>query len=347
MSKYCTTDFDYEFPREAIAQHPLPDRASSRLLALDRESGSVRHISFRDLPTLIDPGDVLVLNTSRVLPARLTGERDNGRPAEILLIHEEADGSWLAMVHPGGKLKIGRVVRFGSDATATVVDVIGGGIRRIAIDGPVRPRELMDRYGSVPLPPYIHRPADSEDVERYQTVYAEQEGSIAAPTAGLHFTKDILSQIAARPVSIVEVVLHVGPGTFKPVTVEDPADHVMHREWYEVPPATADLINSAKAEERRIWAVGTTVVRALESAASESGGERLVVDGSGWTNLFIRPPYDFSIVDALLTNFHLPRSTLLMLVAAFAGHERTMEAYREALREGYRLYSYGDAMVVL
>lgn len=330
--------FDYPLPQHLIAQHPLPDRSASRLLVLQRGSGTIEHRTFRDFPALVEPGDVVVVNASRVMPARLKGTRDNGREAEILLVHAEADGTWLAMVHPGGKLKAGRAVRFGGDAVAEVVEVLGGGLRRLRITG-LEVRELMERYGAVPLPPYISRPPEPEDRDRYQTIFARADGSVAAPTAGLHFTPEIVAEIAARGARIVEIVLHVGPGTFKPVEAEDPAEHVMHAEWYEVPRSAAAAIEGAKSDGRRVWAVGTTVVRTLEVTGGRAG--------SGWTDLFIRPPFTFRVVDALLTNFHLPRSTLLMLVAAFGGYERVMAAYRQAIAQHYRLYSYGDAMALV
>jgi S-adenosylmethionine:tRNA ribosyltransferase-isomerase len=318
-------------------------------LVLSRATGEIQHRQFRDLPTLLVPGDVLVVNDSRVILARLIGKRSNGRPAELLLVHPEPDGSWLAMVHPGGKLKAGRTIAFGSDAVAEIMDVVGGGLRRVRFSGRLDANRVMERYGLVPLPPYIARPADDQDRERYQTVYAHQAGSVAAPTAGLHFTAELLDQIRARGVTVAEVTLHVGPGTFKPVEVEDPSQHVMHAEWYRVPQAATEAINQAKAAGRRVWAVGTTVVRTLETVveAAGAGGAAAVMPGSGWTSLFIRPPFAFRAVDGMLTNFHLPRSTLLMLVAAFAGPQRTMAAYREAIAREYRLYSYGDAMVVL
>lgn len=340
------SDFEYEFPRETIAQHPLPERGASRLLVLERESGAVTHGHFGDFTEMLEPGDVLVLNSSRVIPARLTARRESGREAEILLVHPEPDGTWLAMVHPGGKLKVGRRVSFGDDGEAEIVEVVGGGLRRLRFTGRLDPAGLMERYGAVPLPPYIERPPEAADRERYQTVYAAVDGSVAAPTAGLHFTPETLERIAGRGVELTETVLHVGPGTFKPVEVEEPERHRMHAEWYEVPEQAAAVINRAKAEGRRVWGVGTTVTRTLETAAIPAGDAWAVSAGSGWTDLFIYPPFEFRIVDALLTNFHLPRSTLLMLVAAFAGYEHTMAAYRDAVSEGYRLFSYGDAMAI-
>ncbi len=322
------------------------------MLELDRASGAVRHRRFRDFPTLLEAGDVLVVNASRVIPARLTGLRESGREAEVLLVHAEPDGTWLAMVHPGGKLKAGRTVQFGDDATAEIVEVVGGGLRRLRFSGRLTADEIMERYGAVPLPPYIERPPEPEDRERYQTVYAEVDGSVAAPTAGLHFTPQVLEQIEDRGVRIVELLLHVGPGTFKPVEVDDPAQHRMHAEWYAISEPAAEKVNAARARGGKVWAVGTTVARALETAAVTAGPVgtvptvATVAPGFGWTDLFVYPPYEFKIVDALLTNFHLPRSTLLMLVAAFAGYEHTMAAYREAVARRYRLFSYGDAMAV-
>ncbi len=348
--------FDYACPPGLIAQHPVADRADSRLLVLDRATGTRSHRRFRDFPSLLTPGDVLVLNVSRVIPARLLGVRANGRPAEVLLVHPAPDGTWLAMVHPGGKLKAGRRVRLGEATEVEVLEVVGGGLRRVRLTGPLDARGVMERFGAVPLPPYIRRAPDERDRERYQTVYARVDGSVAAPTAGLHFTPAVLDEVAAREVAVAEIVLHVGPGTFKPVEADDPARHVMHAEWFEVPTAAADTINQAKARGGRVWAVGTTAARVLEtlgaaapatSAPSAPPAPAVLHPTSGWTDLFIYPPFPFRVVDALLTNFHLPRSTLLMLVAAFAGHEATMAAYREAVRERYRLYSYGDAMAIV
>ena len=312
------------------------------MLVLDRRSGATAHRRFSEFPSLLEPGDVLVLNTSRVIPARLRGVRENGREAELLLVHAEPGGTWLAMVYPGSKLGVGRTIRFGDDALAEIVAIADDGLRRIRFVGTLGTTQLIDRYGAVPLPPYITRPPDAADRERYQTVYAEADGSVAAPTAGLHFTPELLDAVRGRGVEVVDTVLHVGPGTFRPVDVDDPRQHRMHAEWYEISFAAADAINTAKTGGRRVWAVGTTVARTLESAAI--GGR--VTAGSGWTDLFILPPYTFQIVDALLTNFHLPRSTLLMLVAAFAGRDQTLAAYREAVDAGYRLFSYGDSMAV-
>jgi S-adenosylmethionine:tRNA ribosyltransferase-isomerase len=273
----------------------------------------------------------------------LTGRRENGRDAEILLVHPEEDGSWTCLAHPGGKLKVGRKVFFGTDTTAEITGVLGGGLRRIRFSGALDAAELMRRFGAVPLPPYITRPPESSDTDRYQTVYATEDGSVAAPTAGFHFTEDTLTCLSERGVELAEVVLHVGPGTFKPVRDDDPSQHKMHSEWYSVSRKTADVVNAAKTDGRRVWAIGTTSARVLESVGAS--GE--LHERCGWTDLFILPPYEFKMVDAMLTNFHLPRSTLLMLVAAFSGHELIMNAYREAVERGYRLYSYGDAMAII
>lgn len=363
--QYVAADFDYRYPSELVAQHPTARRETSRLLTLDRRTGTIAHREFREFPSLLRPGDVLVVNSSRVMPARLRGVRASGAPAEVLLIHPTTDGTWLAMVRPGAKLKPGRRVRFGDDAELEIADFAPDGLRRVRFTGVLGAHEIMERYGAVPLPPYIDRPPTPEDRERYQTVYADRDGSVAAPTAGLHFTKDMLDRIQTLGIRVARIVLHVGPGTFTPVEVEDPAQHTMHAEWYAVSGETADAINRARAGGGRVWAVGTTVARTLESVAvresagaapasptalspAASAADRWSVAASAaWTDLFIHPPYEFRAVDAMLTNFHLPRSTLLMLVSAFAGHDHTMRAYREAVACRYRLYSYGDAMAIL
>ncbi len=341
---YRASDFDYPLPPELIAQDPLPDRAASRLLVLDRASGAVRHLPFADLPTLVAPGDVLVLNVSRVIPARLRGTRQGGAAAELLLVRELPDGTWLALGHPGGKLKPGRRVRFGDDSAAEIVAVLGGGLRRVRFVGRLDAQGTLAKHGEVPLPPYIRRAPRPEDRERYQTVYAVHPGSVAAPTAGLHFTPELLASLRAAGVMVAELDLHVGPGTFKPVETEDLARHPMHPEPYHVGEETARLINARRAEGGRVWAVGTTVVRTLETCADERGR---IGPADGETRLFIHPPYSFRAVDRVLTNFHLPRSTLLMLVCAFGGYEAVMRAYRAAVGERYRFYSYGDAMAII
>jgi S-adenosylmethionine:tRNA ribosyltransferase-isomerase len=341
---YRASDFDYALPPELIAQDPLLDRAASRLLVLERASGHVRHLRFADLLALVAPGDVLVLNVSRVIPARLRGTRDGGGAAELLLVRELPDGTWLALGHPGGKLKPGRRVRFGDDSTAEIVAVLGGGLRRVRFTGRLDALGTLAQHGEVPLPPYIRRAPRPEDRERYQTVYAAHPGSVAAPTAGLHFTPDLLSRLRAAGVAVAELDLHVGPGTFKPVETEQLASHEIDPERYHVSAETARIINDRRAAGGRVWAVGTTVVRALETCADARG--RISPAGDE-TRLFIHPPYGFRAVDRLLTNFHLPRSTLLMLVCAFGGYEAVMRAYRAAIGERYRFYSYGDAMAIL
>jgi len=346
-----TSDFDYQLPPNLIAQDPLPDRAASRLLLLDRASGTTRHTRFSDIAELIAPEDVLVVNVSRVIPARLHGMRDagsgmggSGGKAELLLVRELPDGTWLAMGHPGGKLKPGRRVTFGPDSSAEIVEALGGGLRRVRFVGPLDAPATLARYGEVPLPPYIRRAPRHEDRERYQTVYAAHDGSVAAPTAGLHFTRDLLDRLRARGVALAELDLHVGPGTFKPVETDDLAHHTMHAEPYRVSDGAAALINARRDAGGRVWAVGTTVVRTLETLAGPGGR---ISPGAGETRLFIHPPYAFRAVDRLLTNFHLPRSTLLMLVCAFGGYERVMRAYGEAIEQRYRFYSYGDAMAIV
>ena len=335
------SDFDYDLPSAQIAQHPLPDRSASRLLVLDRATGSVRHLHFHDLPSLIPAGDVLVINTSRVIPARLRGKREGGQDAEFLLVREVSDGTWLALAHPGGKLKPGRRVTLGADSIVEIVEVLGGGLRRVRFVGALDARATLAKYGEVPLPPYIRRAPDRDDRERYQTVFATHDGSVAAPTAGLHFTTELLARLHEQRTFVTAIDLHVGPGTFKPVETDELDKHTMHPEAYEIAPGAASGINHNRG---KIWAVGTTVTRTLESAASAAGE---VVGGAGETSLFIHPPYEFKVVNHLITNFHLPRSTLLMLVCAFGGYERVLNAYREAVKKGYRFYSYGDAMLLI
>lgn len=341
---FAAADFAYDLPPELIAQEPLTDRSASRLLVLDRTTGAITHRRFADLPDLVAPADVLVLNASRVIPARLRGTRENGAAAELLLVREDTDGCWLALGHPGGKLKPGRRVLLGPDSEIEIVTVLGGGWRRVRFVGSLDASATLARYGEVPLPPYIRRPPAPADRERYQTVYAQHDGSVAAPTAGLHFTPGLLDALRVRDVALVTLDLHVGPGTFKPVEVEDLAGHPMHGEVYDVSEPAAATVNDRRRAGGQVWAVGTTVVRTLETVVSQSGR---VVPGSGETALFIYPPYAFRAVDKLLTNFHLPRSTLLMLVCAFGGYEHVMQAYQEAVQQGYRFYSYGDAMAVV
>ena len=335
-----TRDFDYDLPAASIAQEPAP-RGESRLLVLDRQ-GPERHSRVSDLPRLLRPDDLLVLNDTRVIPARLYGRSAGGGRMEILLIEPVAEREWDALIKPGRRARPGAIIELDEGLAAEVIDKREDGRHRLRFTEPIEPH--LDRLGHIPLPPYIHRPDTDEDRERYQTVFARQPGAVAAPTAGLHFTARLLEEIAAAGVEIARVTLHVGIGTFKPVSAERIEEHRMESERYEIGEETAGAIRRARAAGRRIVAVGTTVVRTLESAARVGEGE--VRAGSGATELFITPGYSFQVVDALLTNFHLPCSTLLMLVSAFAGRERVLAAYEEAIREGYRFYSYGDAMLV-
>lgn len=340
-----TSDYDFDLPPEQIAQTPPERRELSRLMVVDRVAGTLEHRVFADIVDLMDPGDVLVVNETRVFPARLRGRRAGGGAAEVFLLHPAAGEPdlWVALVRPGAKLRAGRTVEISDELSVEIVDQLPDGSRIVHPVTPLSVTEALEKYGEVPLPPYVARDATSEDRERYQTVYARERGSVAAPTAGLHFTPELLDAAERRGVRIARLVLHVGLGTFRPVETEDPAEHRMHREWYSVPEEAASLINGARAAGGAVWAVGTTTVRTLETVADDSGR---VVPGSGWTDIFIRPPYTFKVVDRLITNFHLPRSTLLMLVAAFAGRDLVLRAYREAVEQGYRFFSYGDAMLL-
>jgi S-adenosylmethionine:tRNA ribosyltransferase-isomerase len=339
-----TSDYDFDLPQAQIAQQPLARRDASRLMVVDRATGEITHRRFADIAELIDPRDVLVVNRTRVLRARLLGTRASGAPAEILLLKSLGDGRYEAMVAPGGKLKPGRRVDIAPGFSAEILEVTERRTRIVRLESALPLDQAIEQFGHVPLPPYIDRADAADDAERYQTVFARESGSVAAPTAGLHFTSELLAAIAARGAARAEVVLHVGAGTFKPVEAHDPADHVMHEEWYSIPEESARTIADRRAAGGRVWAVGTTSVRTLESAADPDGGVRA---GEAETRIFIRPPYQFRVVNRLVTNFHLPRSTLIMLVAAFAGYELTKHAYEVAVAEGYRFYSYGDAMVVL
>lgn len=344
MQGYSTSDYDFHLPPHLIAQVPLPERSASRLMIVDRDAGEIRHGTFPDLQRLIPAGDLLVLNTTRVLKARLVGKRDSGAPAEILLLKQVDGDAWEAMVSPGGKLKPGRRVTIAPDFTVEILGVTDRRTRRVRLETPLSHAEAIERHGHVPLPPYIDRTDDPADADRYQTVYARAGRSVAAPTAGLHFTHELLEALDAKSVRRADVELDVGAGTFKPVEVDDPAEHVMHEERFVVPDAAAGAVNETRARGKKVWAVGTTTVRTLESATDDAGRLRA---GAGETRIFIRPPYTLRAVDRIITNFHLPRSTLIMLVAAFAGYDLTMRAYREAVARGYRFFSYGDAMVIL
>lgn len=339
-----TSDYDFHLPEERIAQTPVERRDASRLMVVHRDSGTIEHRHFADLAELVPAGDVLVLNTTRVFRARLLGRRDSGAPAEILLLRRHDDGRWEAMVHPGGKLKPGRTVHIAPGFDAIVEEVTERRTRLVRLIVQGDEAALIEAHGHVPLPPYIARADATADVERYQTVYARQSGSVAAPTAGLHFTPGLLAALEARGVERAEVLLHVGAGTFKPVDAASLADHVMHEERYLVTDEAAQQLNAARARGGKVWCVGTTSLRTLESVVDASG---VFHAREGETRIFIHPPRRVLGADRLVTNFHLPRSTLLMLVAAFAGFDLTMRAYETAISEGYRFYSYGDAMVIL
>ena len=341
--KMKTSDFYYDLPEELIAQDPLADRSASRLLHLDRETGEIQHTDFKHITRYLNPGDCLVINDTKVIPARLYGSKvgtDAG--IEILLLKRKGDNVWETLVKPGKKAKPGTVISFGDGLlTGEVIDVVEEGNRLIRFHYEGIFEEILDKLGEMPLPPYITHKL--EDKNRYQTVYAKNEGSAAAPTAGLHFTEELLEEIRRMGVNIAHVTLHVGLGTFRPVKVDDVEKHHMHSEFYVVEEDQAKLINDTKKNGGRIISVGTTSCRTLESAADEDGNLQAK---SGWTEIFIYPGYQFKIIDGLITNFHLPESTLLMLVSALAGKENIMKAYEEAVRERYRFFSFGDAMFI-
>ena len=337
------SDFDYELPEELIAQDPIEDRSSSRLLMLDKKTGAIEHHIFRDIIDALNPGDCLVINNTRVIPARLLGvKEDTGAAIEVLLLKRRDNDIWETVVKPGKKMKLGAVLSFGDGILkGTVVDVVEEGNRLIQFSYEGIFEEILDQLGQMPLPPYItHR---LEDKSRYQTVYAKYDGSAAAPTAGLHFTKELLAAIREKGINIAEVTLHVGLGTFRPVKADVVEEHHMHSEYYSVNPETADLINTTRKNGGRIIAVGTTSCRTLESASTPDG---VLHAGDGWTEIFIYPGYQFHVVDALITNFHLPKSTLMMLVSALAGRDHIMNAYAEAVKDRYRFFSFGDAMFI-
>lgn len=337
-----TSDFDYELPPELIAQTPLERRDGSRLMTLDKATGEVGHRHFYDLPSLLRAGDCLVLNDSRVLPARLIGHRESGGAAEVLLLTDKGDRTWECLVRPGRKLREGAKVIFGDGMlTAEITKVLPDGNRlvRFAYKGIFL--EVLERLGKMPLPPYIKE--ELQDRERYQTVYSKEVGSAAAPTAGLHFTKKLLKQVEDMGVKVCYVTLHVGLGTFRPVAEEELEEHDMHSEFCVISQETADIINQTKENGGRVICVGTTSCRTLESWAGEDGTMKA---SSGWTNIYIYPGYRFKVMDALVTNFHLPQSTLIMLVSALAGREHVLAAYREAVKERYRFFSFGDAMFI-
>ncbi len=336
-------DFYYELPRELIAQDPLPDRSGSRLLLLDRKTGETEHHIFRDIVDYLNPGDCLAVNNTKVIPARLIGSRaETGAKIEVLLLKRGEDDVWEMLVKPGKKAKPGTKILFGGGLlTGEVLEVIEDGNRKIRFQYEGIFEEILDQLGQMPLPPYITH--QLKDKNRYQTVYAKHDGSAAAPTAGLHFTPELLRKIEEKGVLIAHVTLHVGLGTFRPVKVENILEHHMHSEFYMVEEEQARLINETKKQGGRVIAVGTTSCRTLESAAGEDG---ILKAGSGWTDIFIYPGYEFRLTDGLITNFHLPESTLMMLVSALAGRDRIMNAYAEAVKERYRFFSFGDAMFI-
>ena len=338
-----TSDFYYDLPPELIAQTPLDRRDGSRLLTLNKETGEYRHLHFYDLPGLLRPGDCLVLNDSRVLPARLIGHRlPGGGACEVLLLVDKGDKTWECLVRPGKKLRTGAKVSFGDgELTAEIVGEVEGGNRLVRFHYEGIFLEVLERLGKMPLPPYIK--AELSDPERYQTVYSRELGSSAAPTAGLHFTKELLEQIEAMGVRLAYVTLHVGLGTFRPVKEENITDHEMHAEYCMISQKTADIINETKAKGGRVICVGTTSCRTIESWAAEDG---TLKESAGWPKISIYPGYRFKVLDGLITNFHLPESTLLMLVSALAGREHILAAYEEAVREKYRFFSFGDAMFI-
>lgn len=338
-----TSDFYYDLPKELIAQDPLEDRSASRLMHLNKETGEYEHGHFRDILKYLKPGDCLVINDTKVIPARLYGSKVGTDAAiEILLLKRRENDIWETLVKPGKKCKVGTVISFGDGIlTGEVVDIVDEGNRLIQFHYDGIFEEILDQLGEMPLPPYITHKL--QDKNRYQTVYAKHEGSAAAPTAGLHFTKELLQQVQDAGVKITHVTLHVGLGTFRPVKVEDVTQHHMHSEFYVVEEDQAKLINDTKAAGGRVIAVGTTSCRTLESATGEDG---ILKAGSGWTEIFIYPGYRFKMIDGLITNFHLPESTLVMLVSALAGKEHIMAAYEEAVREKYRFFSFGDAMMI-
>ena len=337
-------DFYYDLPQELIAQDPLEDRSSSRLMVLDKITGEVEHRHFKDITEYLRPGDCLVINNTKVIPARLYGVKEGTEAKiEILLLKRKENDIWETLVKPGKKCKIGTKIVFGEGIlTGEVIDIVEEGNRLIQFHYEGIFEEILDRLGQMPLPPYITH--QLQDKNRYQTVYAKYDGSAAAPTAGLHFTPELLQQVRDMGVEIAEVTLHVGLGTFRPVKETDVLEHHMHSEFYKIEQSEADKINKAKKEGHRVIAVGTTSTRTLESAADENG---FLTEKSGWTEIFIYPGYQFKVIDALITNFHLPESTLVMLVSALAGREHVLAAYETAVEEKYRFFSFGDAMFIV
>lgn len=337
--------FDFELPEELIAQTPLKDRTASRLLVMNKQSGKIEHGQFPDLLLYLDKGDVLVLNDTKVMPARLFGvKKDTGAKIELLLLKEETDHTWEALVKPAKRVKVGTEISFGNGKLiGTCTEELSEGRRKIQFSFNGIFHEILDELGEMPLPPYIQEQLEEKD--RYQTVYAKNVGSAAAPTAGLHFTEELLTKIKEIGVNVVYITLHVGLGTFRPVAVENIEEHTMHAEFYQLTEGTANIINEAKKNGNKVVGVGTTSVRTLETIAQKMGSN--LKENSGWTDIFIFPGFEFKVIDGLVTNFHLPKSTLVMLVSAFAGRENILNAYNEAVKERYRFFSFGDAMLLI
>jgi len=334
--------YDYHLPKELIAQFPADKRSSSRLMHLKRKTEQISHRKFGDILELLRPDDLLIVNSSKVFPARLFASKENGTPIEILLLHPLSGNRWQCMASPGKRLKKAQEISFSQNLKGNIGQGDSEGLREIEFSSEVPFWEEIQRIGHIPLPPYIERSDGMMDIERYQTVYAREIGSVAAPTAGLHFDEELLHKLQAKGITIAEVVLHVGIGTFRPVKTELITDHVMHSELATIPEATALAINSAKADQRRVICVGTTSTRSVESFWNNG----LLESGSKWTDIFIYPGYQFQVTDAMITNFHLPQSTLLMMISAFAGYDTVRRAYETAVAEQYRFFSYGDAMFI-
>ncbi len=338
-----TEDFDFELDESLIAQHPVEDRVSCRLMVIDKKTGDIEHDHFYNILDYLQPNDLLVMNDTKVLPARLYGHRpDKEEKIEVLLLQNTEEKKWKALVKPGRKMKVGQVIEFSEDLSAEVVDILEDGQRLLAFRFEGVFEEILDRLGNMPLPPYITEQLGNKD--DYQTVYARVSGSAAAPTAGLHFTDDLLDEIRDRGVKTAFVTLHVGLGTFRPVKEDDIENHLMHSEFYVLPQETADLINETRANGGRVISVGTTSTRTLESVFRKNG---CIKEDSGWTDIFIYPGYDYQVIDGIITNFHLPKSTLIMMISAFVGREEILQAYKVANDMGYRFFSFGDAMLII
>jgi S-adenosylmethionine:tRNA ribosyltransferase-isomerase len=339
------SDFQFSLPQKLIAQYPLPQRDQSNLLVVDRSNGQFKDLHFSDLINYLNPGDALVINETRVFPARLHGQKEKSDGhIEVFLLRELHDSLWEVLVRPARKVRTGNIIQFADNVACEVVDntIAGGRVVRFKCEGDLH--QVIENFGEAPLPPYIKRPLQPQDKDRYQTVYAKVSGAVAAPTAGLHFTPELLDRLLHKDVKVIPILLHVGLGTFRPVATDDVTHHQMEAEYFEINSAAAETLNEVMAEGGKIFAVGTTTTRALETAANFTGGVR---PESAWTDKFIYPPYNFKVVDSLITNFHLPGSTLLMLVSAFADRDLILKAYRHAVRKKYRFYSYGDAMLIL